>query len=168
MEPAVELKIQRILVPIDFSDNSLAGLRYAQLFGEQCGAEIKLVHVVEVSPYEVHQQRGFMEHVPLYERVGTSMPRSHGTFVIKDVMDETDRQLRPLADEQKRGTYATKVLHGAAMDTLLQEIEAYRPDLVVMCTHGWAGLKHMLLGSVAERLVRLSQAPVLTIHAGKT
>lgn len=161
----MELTIRRILVPIDFSDNSLAGLRYAQLFGGQFGAEIELVHVVEASPYEVYQQRGFVENVPLYERVGTSMPRSHGTFVVKDVMDETDKQLRQLADEQKSGNYVTKVLHGNTVDALLQEIESYKPDMVVMCTHGWTGLKHMLLGSVAERLVRLSKAPVLTIHA---
>lgn len=161
----MELKIQRILVPIDFSDNSMAGLRYAQLFGEQFGAEIELVHVVEVSPYEVYQQRGFVENVPLYERVGASLPRAHGTFVIKDVMDEMDKQLRQLADGQQGGKYVTKVLHGNAVDALIDEIEAYQPDMVVMCTHGWTGLKHMFLGSVAERLVRLSKTPVLTIHA---
>ena len=161
----MELKIQRILVPIDFSDNSMAGLRYAQLFGEQFGAEIELVHVVEVSPYEVYQQRGFLENVPLYERAGAALPRAHGTFVIKDVMDEMDKQLRELAQAQQGGRYATKVLHGSAVDTLLQEIESYGPDMVIMCTHGWSGLKYLFLGSVAERLVRLSKVPVLTIHA---
>ena len=57
------------------------------------------------------------------------------------------------------------VREGRAVDTILTEIAESRADLVVMGTHGWTGLSHVLLGSVAERTIRLAPIPVLTVKA---
>jgi nucleotide-binding universal stress UspA family protein len=51
------------------------------------------------------------------------------------------------------------------VEEILHEVADWKADWVVICTHGWTGVRHLLLGSVAERVVRLCTVPVLTIRA---
>ncbi len=156
-------RVKKILVPIAFSENCAGAKQFAEEIARKFGAEIDLLHVVESSPYEVYQQKGIMENVPLYEMAGGTMPSSDQKFIIKDVMKETLRELDKLASENYGGVkYNTLVKHGHSAEEIIHAIEETKPDLVVMATHGRKGLKHLLLGSVAERVVRLSPAPVLT------
>lgn len=157
------LRIKKILVPIAFSENCSEAMRFADQIAQQFGAEMELLHVVESSPYEVYQQQGIVDNVPIYEMAGGTMPASNQKFIIKDVLEETQKELEKLAAENGGGVkYNTTVKHGHAVDEIIQVIKNSKPDLVVMATHGRKGLKHLLLGSVAERVVRLSPVPVLT------
>lgn len=61
--------------------------------------------------------------------------------------------------------HRVELRHRHVVDELLGAIEAYKPQLIVMCTHGWSGLKHLLLGSKLEKMLRLSLVPVLTIRS---
>ena len=157
------IEIQRILVPIDFSIYATQALEYAKTLAEQMNAEIELVHVVESSPYEVYQKIGFVHSVPIYERGGTTPPRSDQQYIIHDVLEETRNQMMAMVSEKLKCRVEAR--HGHVVEELLAEIDKFKPDLVVMCTHGWTGLKHLVLGSVVEKLVRLSPAPVLTFRA---
>ena len=160
----MQLKVSRILVPIAFSDNCSKAKEYADALAKQFNAEIELLHVVEASPYEVYQQRGIVADVPIYESALGSVPRSSQPFIIKDVMEETRGALEKMAGNGGvKHTVAVK--HGHSVDEILRAIDEYKPDLVVMATHGRTGVKHMLLGSVAEKIVRLSPVPVLTVRA---
>ena len=103
-----------------------------------------------------------MLDVPLYERAGSTTPRSGQRYIIHDVLEETRNHLITMASEKRN--YRVEVRHGNVVDELLAEIERYKPGLVVICTHGWTGMKHLLLGSIAEKLVRLSPAPVLSFR----
>ena len=61
--------------------------------------------------------------------------------------------------------HRVEVHHGHVVDELFGDIESYKPQLAVICIHGWSGPKYLVPGSVVERMVRLSPAPVLTIRA---
>ena len=157
------MKIQRILVPVDFSENALQAKTAAESLAEQSGAEIELLHVVEGSPYEVYVQKGFESDVPFYVPIGESPPSSSQSVIVKNLMEEAQRRLEQIAGNKTKAT----VRRGRPVEQIIQEVASYKPDLLVMCTHGWTGIKHALLGSVTERVVRLSPVPVLTVRAKK-
>lgn len=158
------LKINRILVPIDFSPGSQKSKDYADLIARDLGAEVELLHVVERSPYEVYQQRGFLQDVPLYQLPGDAAPAADQRFIIRDVLEETRQELMKMAKSESGVKYRVEVRHGHAVEEILAEISSYKPDLVVLCTHGRTGLTHLVLGSVTEKVVRLSPVPVLTVR----
>lgn len=153
--------IKKILVPVDFSDNSLVSKKFAETLAKKFGAEIKLLHVVESSPYEVYVQKGFLADVPLYVPMNDSPPTADPNIEFKNLLQESEKQLNKMVDNSSVKC-STKVRNGHAVDQILEEIKEYEPDLLLMCTHGWTGLKHLMLGSVTEKLVRLSPVPVLT------
>lgn len=159
----MSINVKKILVPIAFTDNCLKAKQFAEDIAKEFGAEIELLHVVEASPYEVYQTKGIAANVPLYEMAGGTMPTSNQQFIIRDVMEETRNELEKIAAQSKDGiNYVTAVKHGHTVDEILRAIDEYKPDLVVMATHGRSGLRQFLLGSVTEKVVRLSPVPVLT------
>ena len=160
----MSLTVRKILVPIAFTENCERAKQAADEIAKVFKAEVKLLHVVETSPYEVYVQRGIMENVPLYERAGTSMPSPGEKFIIKDVLDETRNELRRISEATDTGvTYVLDVRQGHSVDEILHEIDGYKPDMVVMATHGRTGVKHLVLGSVTEKVVRYAKVPVLTV-----
>jgi nucleotide-binding universal stress UspA family protein len=164
----MELKVKKILVPIAFTDNCLKAKQFADAIAAKFGAEVELLHVVEASPYEVYQQRGIVADVPIYESALGNVPRSAAKFIVKDVMEETRNELERIAASNGKGVkYTTSVKHGHSVDEILRAIDEEKPDLVVMATHGRTGVRHIVLGSVAERIVRLSPVPVLTVRAAE-
>jgi nucleotide-binding universal stress UspA family protein len=160
------VKLSRILVPLDFSAGSLKAKDYADQIARDLNAEVELLHVVERSPYEVYQQRGFLQDVPLYQLPGDTAPSANQKFIIKDVMEETRQELMKIATSASGVKYRTEVRHGHAVEEILAEIGSYKPDLVVIATQGRRGLTHLVLGSVTEKIVRLSPVPVLTVRGG--
>jgi nucleotide-binding universal stress UspA family protein len=146
--------IRRILIPVDFSDCSREALRHGLYWARALGAEIDLLHIWEPSPYVSPaslvwlngEQRSFWEHM----------------------QRELRQQLQQLLDGV-RGDDATpvklRVMAGYVSQTILRAVEDDVYDLVVMGSHGRRGLSRWLLGSVAERVVRLAHCPVLTLHA---
>ena len=171
----MSLQVKKILVPIAFSDNCLKNKKMADEIALQFGAEVELLHVVEASPYEVYQRKGILADPPFYEKEGGATSAAKGRYGVGDLMEETRNELERLASENtadagngqnedgvKNVKYVTEVKHGNSVDEILRAIDKYQPDLVVMATHGRTGLKHMLLGSVTEKIVRLSPVPVWT------
>lgn len=158
----MEAKFKNILVPVDFSGNPEKLRDYAAMMAKKFKAEVTLIHVVETSPYEVYQKRGFISSLESLNVVGTVEPGSEQRFIVHDVMEETRERLKSLALETPG--FRVAVRHGHVVRELLDEIKKGRFDLVIMYTHGFTGLMHLMLGSVAERIVRLSPVPVLTFR----
>lgn len=140
--------IKKILVPIDFNPSSKRAVAYAIDLAKQYGAELRLVHVWEIPSYAY----AGMEYSP--------------ADLLTAIRDAAKTQLDETATEVKREVPRTEAVlrNGGAWREIAAEIEESRPDLVVIGTHGRQGLGRALLGSVAEKIVRTSPVPVVTVR----
>ncbi|MBC7174273.1 MAG: universal stress protein [Polyangiaceae bacterium] len=140
-------EIRTILCPVDFSPGSQAATDYAIGLAQKLGAKLHLVHVYPL-PMLTAPDGGMM------------LPAS----VLADVSDNASKALRKAADAciAKGITPETHLGDGAPHTEILRVAEQVKADLIVMGTHGRSGFAHLLLGSVAEKVVRSSRIPVLT------
>ena len=147
------IQIKRVLVPTDFSEPSEAALRYGKAFVETFGAELHLVHVLDeaalVYPWTTP------DGTPV--TLGTAR-----TDLEHMVKDRLGRILTDEEREQYRAHVAT--MCGSPFLEIIAYAKAQEIDLIVMGTHGRGPIAHMLMGSVAERVVRKAPCPVLTVR----
>ncbi|MBX3260389.1 MAG: universal stress protein [Labilithrix sp.] len=141
-------KFANILVPVDFGAPSRRGLELAVDLARRNGARLTLLHVFDV-PVS-------------YAGMGLS-PTELLAPMWDAEQEELDRVLAKVRDEIPEVSRETA--RGVPWREILAFIEQRRPDLVVMGTHGRHGVPRALLGSVAEKIVRLSPCPVLTVRA---
>lgn len=135
-----------ILVPIDFQDASHAALGFARDLAGGLGLEVVLLHVYAI-PVVVYP--GFD---PI---VAPGLP--------DEIAAAAKAALEKLAAEH--GGLRTLLSAGDPATEILKAIDEVKPSLVALGTHGRTGIAHLLLGSVAEKVVRSSPVPVLTVHA---
>jgi len=146
----MEPEIQKVLVPIDFSDYSKNSLRYAVNFAKQFNAEIYLIYVVE----------------PVIYPPDFSM----GQIAIPSVNAEWDERAR----EELQNLAKTEIPEGVNVKTILKNGKPFleiidtaseeNVDLIIIATHGHSGVEHILFGSTAEKVVRKAPCPVLTLR----
>jgi nucleotide-binding universal stress UspA family protein len=143
------LKIKYILVPIDFSAPSKKALDYAVPFAEQFGAKLTLLHVVEpvATPDFANSFPLMMENDKLMAACKAQLQ----SLVKVQVID-------PKLVEK------TLVRQGRAFHEIADAARTLKMDLIIISTHGYTGLKHALLGSTAERVVRHAPCPVLVVR----
>jgi nucleotide-binding universal stress UspA family protein len=142
--------IRRILVPTDFSAASDAALNYARSLASDFGASINLVHVFE-DP--------FASGAFLGDGI-IAMPLD-----VRQSMETAAREqlaARHAAHAGKLPLSSTDLLTGSPAKRIVDHAEETSADLIVMGTHGRSGFDHLLLGSVAEKVVRAARCPVLT------
>lgn len=148
------LNVRRILVPIDFSACSRAALEYAESLAERFGATIDLIYVWEVPPY-----------IPPESMVGVP---GHDTQTLVQVAHQNAEQemQRFTKDLKERGVKIGRALldSGDPGRTIVEVAEDEGYDLIVAGTHGRTGFSHLIMGSVAERIVRHAKCPVLTVR----
>lgn len=147
--------IKRILVPVDFSPNSLAALDYAVEFSKPFKAEIALLFVVEPIYYTVPDFAGGAS--PAMAALLDEQIRSGRAQLLRLEQRYSRRRLK------MRALLQTGTPHQAIVDTANQ----IKADLIIMATHGRTGVSHLLLGSVSERVVRAATCPVLTLRPGQ-
>jgi nucleotide-binding universal stress UspA family protein len=143
-------RFRTVLVPVDFSSHASAALDLAIEMSRGSGATIHLLHAYEVP----------LGSIPPY---GVAIPES----LLAQVRDAAARRLEKACHKVTAAGLAceTHVVHGPAAEAALEAAEQLGADLIVMGTRGHTGLKHVLLGSVAERTVRRAPCPVLTVHS---
>jgi universal stress protein A len=147
--------ISRILVPTDFSGTSDAALDYAKELARKLGASLHLVHVFE-DP--------FLAGAFAMEAY-TPMPPATRGELLNDAQARLGHRLTPVEKEQFRGT--SEIITGTSASAISEYASENDIDLIVMGTHGRTGMAHLLIGSVAERVVRTAPCPVLTVHRGR-
>jgi nucleotide-binding universal stress UspA family protein len=147
--PSDRMTFQNILVPIDFDETSDQALKIATALAMDLSASITVLHTVEIPPYA-------------YAYFGAALPPP-------DMLSTLETAARQSL-EQKVGTVRATVpsvksilTTGVPWRQILAGIEDRKADLVVMGTHARRGVERMLLGSVAEKIVRASPVPVLTV-----
>jgi nucleotide-binding universal stress UspA family protein len=145
--------IRRIMVPLDYSDNSKIALAYGAELALGFGASLDIVHVWDRPTYltdAVMVQRPGEEHKPIGELIRENAQHDMAEFLSQVSL--------PAALSS-----TSRLISGEPASALLAELKKGEHDLVVLSTHGRTGLAHLLLGSIAEKLVRLSPVPVLTV-----
>jgi universal stress protein A len=141
--------IKTILVPVDFTDCSNRAADYAAVLARKFRAKIMLIHVVEPFTYSVSDTVVVTDHYAALRVIA-------------------ERLIDGLQKKLSRGVKVDRlVTRGVPYVTIIDRIRKSRPDLVVMGTHGRTGFEHVMLGSVAERVVRLSPSPVLTVRGSE-
>ncbi len=140
--------VRRILVPLDFSELSEEALRYARELALTYGARLDLLHVVE----------------------DISLPSAYGAgpvdIVVPEVVENSERYLADLADRVLGHEHVVAhVIPGYAVSTILDFTDRNDIDLMVIATHGRSGVERLMMGSVAERVIRRAQCPVFTVKS---
>jgi nucleotide-binding universal stress UspA family protein len=144
------IQLKRILVPTDFSDASKNALTYAMAFAETFQAALHVLHVV-VDPYVIP-------------------PGGEGYIPPPDPIEQLERVAREHleqwvpADWRRQHQVTLECLPGAPFVEIVRYAREKEIDLIVMGTHGRGMIAHILLGSVAERVVRKAPCPVLTVR----
>jgi universal stress protein A len=146
------LKVKKILCPTDFSEASYKALELACGYADHFAADLILVHVVEPIPTAVAGTEPAMTFdVDSYEYHLMEANRDH----IKRIADEkTPDDLN----------VETRVIRGDPADEILRIASEEDVDLIVISAMGHSTVKELLFGSVAERVIRHSKSPVLTVR----
>jgi nucleotide-binding universal stress UspA family protein len=143
------ISLKKILVPTDFSACSDAAVRYARALAQAFDAELHLLHVVQ-DPYT-------------QPWAAEAFPAPLGEMLEQWQQQARERLAALLpGDEASRSKMATVV--GSPFYEIVRYAEEQQMDLIVIGTHGRGPIGHMLLGSVAEKVVRKSPCPVLTVR----
>lgn len=145
------ITIRRVLVPTDFSDHSLPSLRYGAELAEKFGAELVLLHVIQdlalVMPDAI-----MPTPIPMPD-LG-NLTESAKSAITALIARENLAKLNP----------KTEIRFGSPSAEIVTAATDLKADLLCLSTHGRGGLAHLLLGSVAEKVIRHSPCPVLTVR----
>ena len=143
------LRLRTILVPVDFSKEGDKALQYALRFADQFGSKLVLLHVVEPVVYG-----GDFGYLP------TAADTGEIVRAIRIKLDTlcVERGIAPRLLEK------TLVLTGKPFVEITDAARSLKADLIVISTHGYTGLKHAVMGSTSERVVRHAPCPVLVVR----
>ena len=147
------IEIKKILFPLDLTENSSKILPYALSISDKYNSLIYLLHVVQ----DLNKWGKLYVPHPSMDKF-----QEEAIEGAKKAMDRVcEKQLQSCPNFQKR------VVSGNTVDEILKVIESEDIDLLIMGTHGRKGLEHTIFGSVAEKVVKKSPAPVLIINPYK-
>ena len=142
----------RILVPVDGSATAKRGLEEAILLSKALGSALRLVHVVDDSALAMNPEAGIAA-APLVEDFA-----ENGREILEEARVQASNQ----------GAQVEVALHenftGRVANVIVEEAKQWRAELIVMGTHGRRGIRHAVLGSDAEAVVRASVCPVLLVR----
>jgi nucleotide-binding universal stress UspA family protein len=147
------LNLKKILYPTDFSEYSLAALPYAVSIAKQNNAELYCLHVVDM-PQEEYLTSEYM--VPL------NVPHVPEDKVLRTARARMERFVTENLSEIEK--LESRVLVGVPFVEIIRYARDQSIDLIVIGTHGHSALAAMLLGTVAEKVVRKAPCPVLTVR----
>lgn len=147
------IEIKNILFPFDLRESSLKLLPYVVSISEKYNSEIRLMHVIA----DISKWGGFyIPHIPL-------------ELYQQEAEQAAEKFMEKICEQKLKGNTKLKkmVLSGDPGTEILKTIESEPIDLVIMGTHGFKGLERTIFGSVAEKVVKESAAPVLVINPNK-
>jgi len=147
------LEIKKILFPLDLTENSSKILPYVLSISEKYNSLVFLLHVVQ----------DLNKWGKLY------VPHPSMDKLQKEANEAARKAMEKVCENQLQSchNFKKKVVSGDAADEILKFLESEDIDLLIMGTHGRKGLEHVIFGSVAEKVVKKSPVPVLSINPYK-
>ncbi|MFO0565463.1 MAG: universal stress protein [Polyangiaceae bacterium] len=149
------MRVGRILVPVEYSEHCRAALRMAGDWARRLGASVEVIHVWDhppLVPDDVTVEHTDGERRSLFELLGENAEREMNEFLASVTLPGELSVTHHLET-------------GEPARAILAASEQRNADLIVISTHGRRGFRHFLMGSVAEKIVRLSKVPVLIVPA---
>jgi nucleotide-binding universal stress UspA family protein len=150
MEPS----FSRILVPVDFSPSSKLALEYALSLADRSGGKVDVLHAWEV---------------PAYLRPDLTVWAGEVSATLAEhTRSEAERSMKEFLQRSGasgKANVTSRVLMGPAYNVIVSAADEGGFNLIAMGTHGRTGISHLVLGSVAEKVVRHAKCPVLTVRA---
>jgi universal stress protein A len=147
------MEIKTILCPIDFSEISANALEYAVFLASHHHAELLILHVVE----QLHEFEHYQILVLTPQELSEEMEK------------QAHEKLTKLTEQIKKTIKVEAVVRqGKPFVEIIKEAKEKDMDLIVMASHGRTGVSHMLMGSVAEKVVRKAHCPVLIVRNKNT
>ncbi|AXK40337.1 universal stress protein [Crenobacter cavernae] len=143
---------QRIFVPVDDSETSNLALAEACKLAAEVGAQLRLVHVIDLAQFGWGGTE-FLDASDLQKSI-----KQAGEQVLGQA-EARARNAGAMPETHILESWGDKI---AAM--LLEDSKSWGADLIVMGTHGWSGLMHLLMGSVAEGVLKHADVPVLLVR----
>ena len=147
------MTISRILVPVEYSDHCRTALEYAGGLAAQLGASIDVIHVWERPSF-----------VP--DSLVVAEPGQAARSLIELIREGAEREMGAFLSKATLPASVTvrhHLMSGDPTRAILDFAAKHQPDAIVMSTHGRTALRHLLMGSVTERVVRVAPVPVITI-----
>jgi len=143
--------IKKILYATDFSESSLPAAVSTLTLAKLSGAAVHVLHVIG----------------EFADRRKSLVPQEAMTLLEREVEIHVVKEMEEFCQEQFSGKipYTTEVVLGRPFEEILRKAEELSVDLIIVGTHGRTGLERVIVGSTAERLVRKSPVPVLTVRA---
>jgi len=149
-----EIRIKRILTPTDFSELSLCTLQYSTALARQFGAKISILHVISQEWIsEMNAIQAFAVPIGSVEEL-----------LEKKKRDSIERMEEIIKKEDEALFEGSIIKVGIPSEEIIGVAKEREIDLIVICTHGRSGLSHVFMGSVAEKVVRRSPCPVLSVR----
>ncbi len=146
-----EIEIKTILYATDFSESSVPACDYAMKLCQLTGAKLKVLHVIG----ELTDDRRSL------------MPPQAMAQLEKELEIQSIKEMERFCASRFRGkiSYETETVIGNPFQEIIGASQKYEVDIIVMGTHGRTGIEHVIVGSTAERVVRRSAIPVLTVRS---
>jgi nucleotide-binding universal stress UspA family protein len=163
---ATRMDVEKILVPLDYSEDSERALQWGASLAEKYAAKLLLLHVISKAVEEVFPQGG-ASITPTSSFSEVKTPDTHALRrqpIIIDLVDTADTELHDFAEKNLQDIAPVQVVVavGRPAEEILRVAREEKVDLIVMGTHGRTGVRHLLLGSVAEAVTRHAPCPVFT------
>ncbi|MFQ5949862.1 MAG: universal stress protein [Nitrospiria bacterium] len=141
------MQIKKILVATDFSVYSERAIDYAAMIADQFSADIFLLHVIESLTYSLTDTLTVVGHEKALSVTATAL------------LDNLVKEL-----VEKKVSVRSDLVTGTPYREIIKKSQEEDVDLIVVGTHGRSGVEHFLLGSVAEKVIRVATCPVLTVR----
>ena len=141
------MTVDHFLVPLDFSTYAELALDYAIALAQKLQARMTLLHVIQLQQFGANSDMGVWPSATFIEEFEA------------EIRQKMEAYLARVTDAGLMGEIV--VVHGVPFQEILDIAKARQVDLIIMGTHGRTGLTHVLMGSVAEKVVRLAPCPVL-------
>ncbi len=143
---------KKILVCTDFSENSLPARQCAVEWAKAFGAELAILHVVNSRFFGYPT---FADRVPVEMALIQKNIEEGVLEELESIADECSKDLSSVQSHSRTGSPAEEIIRFADEESM---------DLIIMGTHGWTGVRHLILGSTAENVVRTANCPVLSVR----